>query len=415
MQLRSKQIAVIVALALGSTATFRWGVLPASLTTPDRADVEAAIAAAVHRAGESYRQQKSVQAGIREKENAVRESVRRTAELSRRKRNLRLEISALHRAVADVERRYRVSIESATGALVLRKREERRIRRLVSNPSAMCWIEERPSRWYDAVVRLLGRRGDDGGGVTFCAAPPRLKYLADLSSAEQAEQELAVLTGELADLHRQGQELQREEDQAVAALTKANRQLEQNRRIMAEVHRQVLTLQAELASIDVRLRSRTVDRLVERGLSREAAAERAAGLRSPPAFTWPARGRRSAGFLDRAYEKRFGIPHHGLDVVVPEGTPVASAADGIVFLVRDGGDTGYTYVLIGHRDGYATLYGHLSSTSVEAGQEVAAGQEIGRSGGSPGSPGAGPMTTGAHLHFETIRDGLNIDPASVLP
>ena len=132
-------------------------------------------------------------------------------------------------------------------------------------------------------------------------------------------------------------------------------------------------------------------------------------------FRWPVYGSVSAGFRNEAYEAYFGVPHHGLDIVVAQSTPVAAAADGVVFLVRDGGDTGYTYVLIGHRGGYATLYGHLSAVQVAAGQDVDAGQIIGLSGGEPGTRGSGPMTTGAHLHFELINMAVNIDPAKVLP
>jgi murein DD-endopeptidase MepM/ murein hydrolase activator NlpD len=87
----------------------------------------------------------------------------------------------------------------------------------------------------------------------------------------------------------------------------------------------------------------------------------------------------------------------------------------VVFVVREGGLTGYTYVLIGHASGFATLYGHLSSVLVTPGQTVKAGQAIGLSGGEPGTAGAGPTTTGQHLHFEVIQSGVNINPLTVLP
>ena len=203
-------------------------------------------------------------------------------------------------------------------------------------------------------------------------------------------------------------------DETVGLVEASEEQLVENRRIMAEVHEHVLELQGDLARIDARLRQKAGRALVEKGLL-AADDVRHAAAASAQAFSWPVYGQISAGFKNKPYVARFGVEHYGADIVVPQGTPVGAAADGVVFLVRDGGESGYTYILIGHRDGYATLYGHLSETSVLAGQEVSAGQTIGLSGGKPGTHGAGPMTTASHLHFEVIQNGVNVDPLTVLP
>jgi murein DD-endopeptidase MepM/ murein hydrolase activator NlpD len=131
------------------------------------------------------------------------------------------------------------------------------------------------------------------------------------------------------------------------------------------------------------------------------------------AFIWPAKARITAGFLEASYLAFFGIPHKAIDIAVPHGTPVKVAADGIVYLARDSG-MGYSYVLIGHRNGYATLYGHLSRIDVTDGENIDVGQVIGLSGATPGTPGAGTVTTGAHLHFEMTKDGKHIDPLTML-
>jgi murein DD-endopeptidase MepM/ murein hydrolase activator NlpD len=203
--------------------------------------------------------------------------------------------------------------------------------------------------------------------------------------------------------------------QAQEAVELTADQLDSIKRITSEVHDQVLKLQNELHRIDVRLKSKAERVLIEKGLlDPKAVAEgRESDLR--PHFVWPVIGPVSAGFLNAAYKLHFGVPHLGMDIVVPQSTPVVSAADGIVFVVRDGGERGYTYILIGHRSGFATLYGHLSVETVVAGQEVSAGQIIGLSGGRPGSHGAGPMTTASHLHFEMISNGVHVDPKGVLP
>lgn len=203
-----------------------------------------------------------------------------------------------------------------------------------------------------------------------------------------------------------------ERSQGIVRLSEA--EMQQIKAIVQDVHEQVLALQSQLSRIDAQLKERAERALLEKGLiSPENIADHAAA--DTPDFSWPAYGSISAGFHNAAYEKHFGVPHEGVDIRAGQGSPVYAAADGIVFLVRDGGKTGYTYVLIGHKNGYASLYGHLSSVTVSAGQRVTVGQAIGLSGGKPGTYGAGPMTTGPHLHFEVIQGGSNVDPLTVLP
>lgn len=204
---------------------------------------------------------------------------------------------------------------------------------------------------------------------------------------------------------------------AAEAVEAAKQRIEDVQRTTEEVHNQVMRLQGELARIDARLRAKIERDLIEKGLMDAQPGERSDGaVRSTgQMFQWPVIARVSAGFLDAAYQRFFGVPHHGMDIMVGQGSPVFAAADGIVFLARDGGRTGYSYILIGHRDGYATLYGHLSQFAISTGDEVRVGQRIGFSGGAPGSHGAGPMTTGSHLHFEVMRNGAHIDPKLVLP
>ncbi|MFA5799837.1 MAG: peptidoglycan DD-metalloendopeptidase family protein [Candidatus Peribacteraceae bacterium] len=134
----------------------------------------------------------------------------------------------------------------------------------------------------------------------------------------------------------------------------------------------------------------------------------------PPLFSWPATGPLTATYLDPDYERVFGIPHQAIDIAVPQGSPVKAIAEGIVFAVKDGGATGYSYVLIGHRNGFASLYGHVSLALVKVGDRVRYGQTIALSGGRPGTRGAGPMTTGSHLHLEMMKDGKQINPLTVL-
>lgn len=121
----------------------------------------------------------------------------------------------------------------------------------------------------------------------------------------------------------------------------------------------------------------------------------------------------SAFFHDAAYFALFGFRHNAIDVPTPQGTPVVAAADGVVKDVVDNG-LGFNYVTIDHGGGIVTLYGHLSVLSVQPGQTLVAGQQIGKSGGRPGTPGAG-FSTGPHLHFGVRLKGDAVDPLNYLP
>lgn len=121
----------------------------------------------------------------------------------------------------------------------------------------------------------------------------------------------------------------------------------------------------------------------------------------------------SAEFNDPAYEALFGMPHKAIDIPVDQGTKVLAVADGVVEDVTDNG-YGFNSLTIRH-DGLATLYGHVESFLVKKGDTVHRGQPIALSGGRPGTPGAGHITTGPHVHFEVIVAGERVDPMGYLP
>ncbi|MET1036623.1 MAG: peptidoglycan DD-metalloendopeptidase family protein [Aeromicrobium sp.] len=96
--------------------------------------------------------------------------------------------------------------------------------------------------------------------------------------------------------------------------------------------------------------------------------------------------------------------HDGTDFGVPCGTPVHAAASGIVTGSGTAGAYGQ-HIAIGHGPGLETSYSHLSRRDVAVGATVAQGDVIGR----VGSTG---LSTGCHLHFMVVRDGVPIDPQS---
>jgi murein DD-endopeptidase MepM/ murein hydrolase activator NlpD len=103
-------------------------------------------------------------------------------------------------------------------------------------------------------------------------------------------------------------------------------------------------------------------------------------------------------------------PDHalGIDIGQWEGDVVA-AADGIVTYA--GGDPCCSYglhVLIESPGSLSTLYGHLAALYVQSGDTVTAGQPL-------GPVGTTGHSSGVHLHFEVIKDGVRVNPLSVLP
>ena len=129
---------------------------------------------------------------------------------------------------------------------------------------------------------------------------------------------------------------------------------------------------------------------------------------------WPVPSRQiSAGFQDADYVKRFGIGHNAIDIPTPQGTPIKAPASGYIAKVKDAG-MGYSYITMDHGNGMVTVYGHVSAIMVSAGQFVPSGGVIGLTGGAPGSPGAGWLTTGSHLHFEVWLEGKPKNPLSYL-
>ncbi len=122
----------------------------------------------------------------------------------------------------------------------------------------------------------------------------------------------------------------------------------------------------------------------------------------------------SATFDDQAYLKRFGFPHRAVDIPVDQGTPLRAARDGTVLKVSMNG-LGYSSVVLSHEGNVETIYGHISSALVQPGDVVRAGQSIALSGGQPGTPGAGLLTTGPHVHFAVRVKGALVDPLPYLP
>lgn len=119
-------------------------------------------------------------------------------------------------------------------------------------------------------------------------------------------------------------------------------------------------------------------------------------------------------FRDSSYYNSLGSQHDAIDIAVNQWSDVYAALDGYVYYILPPVEWGYSYLALRHPDGYVTVYGHLSEISVLPHQFVTKWQVIAKSGWAPWTPGAGPMTSGAHLHFEVWHKNEPIDPFRVL-
>lgn len=132
-------------------------------------------------------------------------------------------------------------------------------------------------------------------------------------------------------------------------------------------------------------------------------------------LVWPVEPRYiSAYYKDQEYYDSVGSEHEAVDIPATQGTDIVAPADGYVYFVNPPVEGGYGYVALKHTNGFLTVYGHVSEVMVERFQFVAAGQPFAKSGGAPGTPGAGVMTSGAHLHFEIHRNRETLDPLRFL-
>jgi murein DD-endopeptidase MepM/ murein hydrolase activator NlpD len=106
--------------------------------------------------------------------------------------------------------------------------------------------------------------------------------------------------------------------------------------------------------------------------------------------------------LTSLFGQRWGKAHKGVDIAVPEGTPVAAMHEGIIVLAAYNGGYG-NQVIIDHGNGIKTTYGHNSRLMVKEGQRVKAGDIIAISGSTGHS-------TGPHVHLEIHVNDVAVNP-----
>jgi murein DD-endopeptidase MepM/ murein hydrolase activator NlpD len=184
------------------------------------------------------------------------------------------------------------------------------------------------------------------------------------------------------------------------------------------------TLKAQEQAIQAEIEAqRRAEEEARRAAAAAAAAKKQQGSSSnsgssastAPVASAPASGgmfqRPASGRLTQGWGPASGVNgytfHNGLDIAAPVGTPIYAAATGTVTRAGWGGAYG-NHVMITHvinGQVWTTVYAHMSSVSVKAGQRVSQGQNLGGMGSTGNS-------TGSHLHFEIHQGGYSWSSSS---
>ena len=230
-----------------------------------------------------------------------------------------------------------------------------------------------------------------------------------------ARDEIAARKAELeqtrASLEQQEAQLDAARDQKAAALDSVESNIQQLEGDVGSIQGEI---QARIQAAQERREAAEAAAAAAAAEQAEAESSAAAPAPTPaPAPSGPTQ-ESSNGFiypldgpLTSPFGYRWGRMHEGIDISVPEGTPIHAAASGSVSLASVYGGYG-NYTCIEHGDGVSTCYAHQSSFAVSQGDSVSQGDVIGYSGNTGSS-------TGPHLHFEVRVNGEAVDPMGYLP
>ncbi|NCB50758.1 MAG: peptidase M23 [Clostridia bacterium] len=281
---------------------------------------------------------------------------------------------------------------------------------------------------YRAHVRAM----EENGKYTYLALIFRSKSLSDLLSnidmigeimdadkrlydqytaaREYTEQVKAEYEATLVELQGKQEDLKAEKAELEAQIEAANQLIselqadideytaafEENEAAEAEIQSQIDSLTAELKAQEEAARK-----------AAEAAKQQYSGVGSTAtgSFVWPIPSSTyvTSGFGWRIHPI-FGTEryHNGIDISANSGSTILAADSGTVSVATYSSSYG-NYVVLYHSGGTTTLYAHMSSIAVSAGDTVSQGQTI----GYVGSTG---WSTGPHCHFEIAINGTRVDP-----
>ncbi len=314
----------------------------------------------------------------------------------------RLEVVEAELAVKQAERRL---IEAKLERLVTRLRTLRR-----EEAAALARLEQRVREIYmaddpDLVafvlgatsftelvdnVELLGRIGRQDERIATAVTTARSRAAATTSRVRDARVEALANERQVAEQVSEQRALRdrlaASRDLATAAEGAKEAALGEIRKTESALAEEIEALEAESAALAATIRS---------------AGTVSTGTPSAAGLVWPVSGPVTSGF-----GPRWGRMHEGIDIAVPEGTPVGAAAAGTV--IHAGWLGGYgNLVVVDHGGGLSTAYAHNSGFAASVGDSVSQGEVIAYSGNTGNS-------SGPHVHFEVRVNGTAVDPLGYL-
>lgn len=305
--------------------------------------------------------------------------------------------------------------------------------------------EEQVQQQYERYCERVRAMEENGGGMwymtylfkaeSFSALLGRLDDIMDIVTRDQdleaeyvaAKEAAETLKAEYEDVQRKQEakkeELLEEKERLEIEIQEAYemiKALEEDIEVYTAFYEENEKLEAEVqAKIDEKVAQLKAEEEARKKAEEEARrkAEAAAAAQNKPSsantstgassgyYYWPCQ---SSTYITSKFGYRihpiFGTTkfHSGVDVAANSGATLSAAASGTVTIAEYSSSYGY-YVVIYHSNGTTTLYAHLSSMAVSAGDTVKQGETIGYVGSTGNS-------TGPHLHFEVRVNGACVDP-----
>jgi len=308
-------------------------------------------------------------------------------------RSLELEMQRIDISITATEERM-VRDRAMLGALARRLYQAQ----FHNDPIDILLTKKTFAEYFDAVRAVAELQ--EGVKTTLASVAASRAELSEERNLREAKR-LAVETRK-SELEVAKREIEDERALKDAVLAETRNSEMEYRYLLAELKHEQSEADSEISALEKSLREKMnlADRLKSDGSS---------------VLSWPVSPARgiTTRFHDPEYPFRNVYEHPGLDIRAYQATPVRAASSGVVARAKNAG-MGYSYVMVIHAGNISTVYGHLSKVLAKEDSYVERGEIVGYSGGMPGTPGAGTMTTGPHLHFETRLNGIPIDPMRYL-